>query len=188
MLKNISSFLYKRTNWKLLLLSIALMIFFFAFVLPRESERARPFTQSASSPDTSLFYTSSALYEIADAYGEEGISYYIRSKYSFDIAWPLVYMFFLLSSLTIVFRSLALADNLRSLNLLPVAAMIFDFIENTLVSIVFTRYPALTPVIAELAPFFTLFKWILIAISFLLLGAGLIWLSIRKISSRMQDS
>ena len=164
------------------------MILFIAFVLPREAERSRTFTKSSASADTSLFYTSARLYEIAQEYGAEGISYYIRSRYTFDIAWPIVYMFFLVSSLTMTFRFLPIKNIFRFSHLLPLAAVLFDFIENGLVSIVFYRYPASTPVIAELAPFFTLFKWICLGVSFLLLFIGLFWLLIRKISVRFRKS
>ena len=185
-LKKISSFFYQHIHWKLLVLAIALMVLFIAFVLPREAERSRIFTKSSASADTSLFYTSARLYEIAQEYSPEGISYYIRSRYTFDIAWPIVYMFFLLTALTITFRFLSMNNNFRLLHLFALAAMLFDFIENGLVSIVFYRYPARTPVIAELTPFFTLFKWICIGASFLLLFIGLLWLLIRKISTRIR--
>jgi len=48
------------------------------------------------------------------------------------------------------------------LNLVPVAAVGFDFLENTATSLVMARYPADCPLAAALAPGLTLVKWILV--------------------------
>ncbi len=59
------------------------------------------------------------------------------------------------------------------MNLIPVAGMLLDYLENSATSLVMARYPALTPGVAHLAPVFTLAKWMCVNGSFvLLLGGG----------------
>jgi hypothetical protein len=67
------------------------------------------------------------------------------------------------------------------LNLAPILGMLFDFLENITASIVINRYPALSPVSANLAPVFTFLKWVFVGGSFLILFiSGLASLFARK--------
>ncbi|KIL53034.1 hypothetical protein [Jeotgalibacillus campisalis] len=164
-----SSFFYKTVNGVVLLVSVAVFALFIAVVLPAESEKSQQATGSSRSPDTALLYSAEELYSIADEYGDEGRSAYVRSRFSFDIIWPLVYAFFLTSASTFFMSSVS-SVRLKTLNLLPAAGMLFDFLENIAASIVMIRYPSLTPGIAQLTPVFTLFKWLCIYASFGLLA------------------
>ena len=58
--------------------------------------------------------------------------------------------------------------------LLPVVAVALDYAENICTATVMARYPARTPVLAELAPFFTAGKWLTLSASFTLLAIGVI--------------
>jgi len=58
-------------------------------------------------------------------------------------------------------------------NLVPIWAMILDYFENISTSLVMLRYPARTPVVDFIAPFFTSIKWILVGGSFILLLVAL---------------
>ena len=72
---------------------------------------------------------------------------------------------------------------LGRLNLLPLAALAFDFLENAATSIVMARYPLKTPLLAQLAGVLTSVKWLLVGLSFtaLFLALGLIiWKLISK--------
>ena len=57
----------------------------------------------------------------------------------------------------------------RLLNLAPVLAVLFDLLENISAALVIGRFPVETPVIATLAPAFTLIKWVFVGGSFALL-------------------
>lgn len=116
---------------------------------------------------------------MAEGYGAEGRSYYIKSRYTFDLAWPVVYLFFLVSSITAVFRYFLPDSSWRLVNVLPFVGVIFDFLENTTASIVMYRYPLPSPVIAELAPIFTFLKWSFIGASIIALFVGLSIQSLR---------
>ena len=171
--KNYLNFSYKTVTGRIFLVGLLIFIIFLAFVLPWESQRFSERLGFDRTPDTSFIYNQADLYEMAEAYGEEGRSYYIRSRFTFDIIWPLVYFYFLWSGITLVLRRFA-SRLIRGLLLFPLLGTVFDFLENSGASLVMYRYPAETILIDQLTPVFTFFKWIFIYISFiiLLVGAG----------------
>jgi hypothetical protein len=94
---------------------------------------------------------------------------------TFDVVWPLVYGTFLLTTLAWVWaRGTASGSRWRRVALLPAVAVMLDYAENICTATVMARYPARTPVLAELAPLFTAGKWLTLSASFLLLGIGVI--------------
>ncbi|MGE6204929.1 hypothetical protein [Guptibacillus hwajinpoensis] len=152
-------------------LSVVIFALFLAFILPEVSERSYEVTQTSDSPDGSFFYTPEKLYTVAEQYGESGRSYYIKERFSFDIIWPLVYWFFLTTSITVLFRSIS-NEKWLLLNLLPSFGVLFDYLENISTSAVMYFYPTTFPFISWAAPFFTSIKWSCIYASFLLILIG----------------
>lgn len=171
--KKYLNFSYKTVTGRIFLIALLIFIIFLAVVLPWESERSGARLGFEKTPDTSFIYNQADLYEMAEAYGEEGRSYYIRSRFTFDIIWPLVYFFFLWTGTTLVLKRFS-SRLIRGLLLLPLFGTIFDFLENSGASLVMYNYPAETILIDQLTPVFTFLKWIFIYISFivLLVGAG----------------
>jgi len=145
---------------------VALVIFaaFLVFVLPRQPRHP------AGSPDTSFLYSADELYAWAEAYGPDGRHAYVEARYTFDLAWPVVYAFFLTTSLSwLTWRGFAPGSIAQRANLVPLLGMLFDLLENLSTAVVMQRYPQLTPAAAGIAPGFTALKWILVGGSFVLL-------------------
>jgi len=110
------------------------------------------------------------LYRMADAYGEMGRAAYVRVRFTFDLVWPLVYLFFLGTSLSwSLARALPEGNRWRMSNLFAVFAWLFDMLENIAASIVMLNYPNHTPVLDALSPVFTFLKWVFIGGSFVIL-------------------
>ena len=187
-MRSLSSWLIEKSSGWLSLLAVLVFVLFTALVLPgqastAESNRLDANGQPVGSPDTSLYYSADHLYRIADAYGQEGRQAYIRARFTFDVIWPLVYTFFLLTAVSYLGRrALPLGSSWRLANLLPLAGVLFDFLENISTSLVMARYPLTTPVIAEMAGVFTLLKWLFIGSSFLVLVMWLLLAVWRKFS------
>jgi len=174
-LSRFSAWLYKRSTGRITLLALLIFIAFTATVLPAQSARDESRSGGATSPDLSFYYSAGELYDMAQAYGEAGRAAYIRARYTFDIVWPAVYLFFLLASISWLFRrGLDPASPLVVFNIVPLFAVAMDLLENISTSIVMARYPDTTPVVAALAGPFTALKWTLVAASFVLLVAGLV--------------
>jgi hypothetical protein len=64
--------------------------------------------------------------------------------------------------------------------LLPLAALVADYLENAAAAIVMARWPETTDVIATLAPVFTASKWILLGAAFALVPILLIASLVRR--------
>jgi hypothetical protein len=167
----LSRWLQYYSTGRVALAALLIFILFSALVLPRQS---RPQPSEAGTPDLSLFYTRGDLYRWAEAYGEQGRQDYVRARFTFDIAWPLVYTFFLVTSISwLCGKAFQPGSRWQLANLAPVLGMAFDFLENIATSLVMVRFPQPTPVLDALAGVFTLLKWGFIAASFVLLLAVL---------------
>ena len=182
--KRLSETLHRLANPWVALTGLGLFLLFTAVVLPREAARTERYAGEAGTPDTSLFYSADELYEMAEAYGPEGRRLYVRSRLTFDVIWPLVYAFFLISAISWVYdRAFSTDSRWRLANLVPILAAALDFLENGSAALVMVRYPLRTPVVDTAAGLFTLLKWISIAASFVLLSGGFaayLWRRVRK--------
>lgn len=184
MWKRISEDLTRVSNGWVALTALVLLGLFIGLVLPLQSARAQASSAGAGSPDMSFLYSADDLYQMAQAYGESGRADYIRARFTFDLIWPLVYVFFLGTGTSWVNRK-AYAENShwQLTNLAPLASGLFDYLENLCSSLVMFRYPLRTPVVDTLAPLFTLAKWVILCCSFLILFAGIVLAIIRTRST-----
>ena len=183
MLNRLSNSLYSFSTGWVALIGLVIFILFMIFVLPQQSQKAEAYS-GGTSPDTSYFYSAQDLYRMADDYGAEGRAAYIRARFTFDLVFPLVYLFFLASTVSwVLARAIPAGSRWRLLNLFPLTGAVFDYLENISTSLVMGRYPNPTPFIDFLAPIFTLVKWFFVNGSFLILVIGLfliLWKRMRK--------
>lgn len=172
-MKKLSEWLI-RISGKWVVASFLLVLILFVFlVLPGNTHIKTADRQAPRIPDLSFWYTAEHLYKTAEIYGENGRMEYIKMHAGFDLVWPAVYVGFLAVSISWVFAGISGESLYRRLNLIPVAAGIFDFLENLFTSIVMLRYPELSLGIDSLAPIATLLKWLLVYLSVLVLLAGI---------------
>ncbi len=171
----------RKTSFWVVLTTLALFVIYLALILPAEATRSDQVIGSAPSPDTSLYYSKAELYQIAETYGQEGRLYYVDSRITFDILWPLVYTFFLINAISWILNKTILEDSkLRLLNLVPLAGILFDYLENIASMVVMFRYPTPTDILASLAGIFTSLKWVFLGGSFLILVfAVVLWVGVK---------
>lgn len=151
-------------------IALSTFIFFMIFlivILPNEAQKSDALGLMTS-PDTSFFYTKQTLYEIAHAYGFIGRSFYIKQRFTFDLVWPLVYGSFLFINSVYLYQKNQFSKY-RILLLLPLVAVVFDYLENIMASIVMYRYPSETMIVADLAGFMTALKWLSLSLSFIII-------------------
>ena len=186
MLSQFSFAFYRFSRGPLTLAALIIFLLFTATVLPSQARKAEVYSGEAGSPDASLFYTNADLYRMAKAYGETGRAAYVRARWTFDVIWPLVYLFFLVTSLSwTLARAVPGGSRWRLLNLFPVFGWLFDLLENISASAVMIRYPQPTPLIDALTPILTLIKWFFVNGSFIILIPALLialwnWLHSRR--------
>jgi hypothetical protein len=184
MWKRLSDFLYKIMNGWVAILALVVFLLFAGLVLPGQAASAETYSGNAGSPDLSFYYSTQDLYHMAEVYGEQGRGAYIRARFTFDLIWPLVYTFFLCTAISWVYARAFTTNSLwRGANLVPVLAMLFDYLENLSTSLVMLRYPHPTIVVDSLAPLFTMVKWVLVigSIGLLFVGAAIaVWQWVKK--------
>jgi len=178
MLARISDWLHRNVNGRIALFGLAVFLLFSALVLPGQSAQTATYSGDSGSPDTSLLYSTEDLYRMAETYGEQGRPSYVRSRLTFDLAFPLVFTLFLTTAITwLTAKGFPTGSPRlwRRANLVPLLGGLFDYLENGSTALVMARYPQRTAVVALLAPDFTLLKWLFVAGSFLLLlGAAVV--------------
>jgi hypothetical protein len=150
------------------IVSTLIFIFFILVVLPQQSNLALAFGLKES-VDTSWFYNARDLYRIAESYGPLGREFYIYQRWTFDLIWPFVYFSFIFSVSALLYQSIGLSKINRWILSFIWIGTVFDFIENTMVSLVMYRYPLPTWIIADFAGTATSLKWIFIGLSFLVM-------------------
>jgi len=172
--KRISEWLSKISKGWVALSALVLFLLFSALALPKQAAESELEIGDAGSPDMSFFYSPSELYEMAEAYGEEGRAAYIKARFTFDLVWPLVYLLFLSTAISwINKKSFREGSWWQGVNLVPLLGATFDYLENVATSVVMWRYPGQTAVVVLLAPVFTMVKWVFVGGSFSLLGIGI---------------
>ena len=170
MIKRISRWIHLISYGWVTLGALMVFVLFTILVLPKQSTSGQPKTENVGTPDLSFYYTPEDLYNMADAYGAQGRRDYIKARFTFDVAWPIVYTAFLATALSWLSRQGFDKKRLwQRSNLLPLFGATFDYLENISTSIVMARYPKTTTVVDVLASVFTPLKWICIGISFVLL-------------------
>lgn len=185
MLRELSDRIHRLSTGRVAAAALLLFVLFTALVLPGQASSSAEATGEVGSPDLSFYYSADELYQMAERYGEDGREEYIRTRFSFDLVWPLVYGSFLCIAISWTFRKVFLRESvLQRANLVPVLAVGLDYMENLSTSLVMARYPSSTTVIDWLASLFTMAKWILVAGSFALLLAGFVAGGVRRLRAR----
>ena len=168
MFTRLSAWFRDRVRGRHALVGVAVFVVFAAATLPRLPP------SPAGSPDTTFLYSAADLAAMAEAYGEAGRAAYVRLRWTFDVAFPIVYGFFLLTTITWAFgRAFPSRSRWQLANLAPLAAVAFDLLENTTTTLVMLAYPEPAEVAAALAPAASALKWLFVAASWVLLLIGL---------------
>jgi type II secretory pathway pseudopilin PulG len=170
MIQRISDWFHNlATGWATLAVMLVFALFM-ALVIPSMAASSEAQTGSQESPDTSFIYTAKDLYDMAQDYGDAGRQAYVRVRLTFDVIWPLVYCAFLVLAIGwLARRALPIGSRWQRANLVPLLAALFDYLENLFTSVVMLRYPEPTPILATLAPWMTMVKWLFVGASFGLL-------------------
>lgn len=183
MLKELSHFVQSISNRKSFLLllvaySIYFPIFFFADV-PFGLTRIKPYAEGANILDIELFYSAEQAYQRLALFGEQGRAVYFNILMG-DLIYPALLGGFLCVSITLLFRRLNFPSVYwQYLGLLPLANMVFDYIEDALLLSLLSNYPAKLPLTATTAGFVTFTKNMFGILSFIVLGLGLVALFLK---------
>ena len=122
--------------------SIAVFALFMAFVLPGQATKAAEGAPEGASFDTSLFYTPVQAFDRAAAHTPEARFAYIAARWSFDLAFPLVYGLFALAGCAFGIARLGPWLSARPrLALVALLGPAFDFAENNAATVIMASVP-----------------------------------------------
>jgi hypothetical protein len=173
--------LYKYSTSAITAVVLIVFLLFAGFVLPTQNLKTST-GENASIPDLSLFYSSKDLVQMAQSYGPAGRAAYVQGLMEFDFLWPLMYGGFLSIALSWLFQHLlSFPSTWRLLNLLPLFAVLLDFLENICTAAVMGLYPQSPQWALFMAPLITPIKWLWIGCSVLVLAGGFLILLIQKL-------
>lgn len=154
---------------------------FILFVLPQQAQRSDGYAEEVGSADTSFFLDPAQLYDMAEAYGPDGRKQYIRTRWTFDVLFPLIYSSFFMSAISFsLSRLFPERPKIAGAALIAVAALLADLLENSLMSLVMALYPIEIEVLAAAALVVSMLKWLLVAMAMAAAGAGMLLLAISK--------
>lgn len=117
------------------------------------------------SPDTSLFYSPSAFYQMLFDYGDDGRRFYILIRWTFDLIYPLVYGLFLMVVLVRINK-----EHFKNyLILFPLLGVVFDYLENTFATLLMGLYPSQFSSLVYILEIMSILKWLFIGLSMYLI-------------------
>lgn len=126
-------------------------------------------------PDKLFYYDAQTLKQIALAYGKTGRAVYVRCAFTYDLAWPIMYISFLIITISWCNNVSFTPDSrIKRLNMVPLICALFDALENSALSLVMLTFPATREIWFNLPGLFTLCKWIFVGLSFSILGFSFI--------------
>ena len=184
MISRISLGLYRLCNGWIAALATLIFFVFSATWLPSQGKAAEVYTNGFPSPDTSFsYYTAIDLQTWFAGYGAVGRADYAQARYTFDLAWPLVYTFFLVAVLSWLLPNVTVpTSRWRLINVVPLLALACDYVENIMGGILASSFPTSNPLLANTMAFFTLTKWVFITVAFVAVAVTGILALIKRFS------
>lgn len=108
--------------------------------------------------DLLIGYEPDRIAEMVAAYGPEGRAVYALGEMTADVAYPIIYTTLFCIVLTLLFRNRPYAP-FPLVNVLPVAGLIIDFLENACIIYLLKTYPNSSGLIISLCSILTNLKW-----------------------------
>jgi hypothetical protein len=138
-------------------------VFFMVVILPAVSYQA---SQMGLSPsiDTNFSFDPNVIYSILDGYGESGRAFYLFQRWTFDAVWPMVYGFPIFFTLRLWLGKVN-SSLVKRFIYLPLMAMLLDYLENIIFSVIILLYPTEWMILAYLGVLMSLLKWIALGVS-----------------------
>lgn len=160
MLTTLSEMLKKQCKGWLILVLLALLLLFAVVIVPTIQGQLEARSGGNGIIDVLFFYTPEQAYSMIASYGDEGRAMYRTFAMTGDILYPVVYSLFFSLFITWLFqRGFAPTSKMHLLNVVPLGAWLFDWLENIHIVTMLTLYPSTPTLVATLASFCTMIKW-----------------------------
>ncbi len=164
---------------------IALFALFTLGVFPAFRALAGPSAAGINLPGTRWAWTPAEGYALLDGLGESGRLVYALSIVSADMLYPLVSALMLGALMAIAWEHARPGAWDRRLIRLPLVYMLADYTENAGLVTMLAGYPQQLAGVAGMTATFTTIKWALVGLCVLMIAAGAVAASARRLTRRM---
>lgn len=147
---------------KNLILSIMAVIPFNLLFFPYLTGKIRGFSGGVNTLDVTIGYLPEMARLMIEEYTPDGRRWYILTEWTADLLFPLAYTVFFSLLLAIVFKHAFPDDSpFQRLRWSPLLMMVFDYLENTSITILLVMFPGFSMAVGIIASIASLLKWIL---------------------------
>ncbi|MEC9485637.1 MAG: hypothetical protein UMR38_07145 [Candidatus Izemoplasma sp.] len=159
---------YNSISRKHFFIILGIFTLFILFILPAVSDIKMLLVGVSNSPDTNFNFYLDDFYNMLEQYGHKGRQFYILMRWTFDLIWPLVYTIFIVASI-------ALLSKLTEINyktnhyILPIMAILFDYFENILATIIMAIYPMTYNWLVYMLFVVSVLKWLTLSLAFIVM-------------------
>ncbi|MBK8784420.1 MAG: hypothetical protein IPO22_22080 [Anaerolineales bacterium] len=175
MFSRLSERFYKWAKGWLVLILLALDVFFAGFLLPLIQGIMQGGQGGIQPLDLMLFANPEKIFGMIEKYGEFGRPFYRNVELTVDILYPIVYLFAFGLLISWLFqRGFASTSPMRKYNVIPLGAWFFDLLENIVIVTLLSIFPAQPAGLAWVFVFLNTAKWVFAGASILLMLVGLV--------------
>ncbi|RJP49089.1 MAG: hypothetical protein C4583_13180 [Anaerolineaceae bacterium] len=174
MLHKISSKFHAWAKGWLVIVLMALDMFFMGFVMPLIGGLMKGGTGLEQPLDLMFFSTPEKTFAMIERYGEYGRAFYRNVELTVDIIYPIIYTLAFGLLISWLFQRGFKSDSkMQKWNVTPVGAWLFDLLENLGIVTMLTMWPSQPVAVAWLTMILTMVKWFFAFASMGLIVVGL---------------
>jgi hypothetical protein len=182
MLGTLSQEVQRRASGRNVLIVLLLFLVFNMVILPPVITNFEVTSNGAGLVDILYAYTPEELYSHIASFDAQGRRLYTLHELTIDLLYPMISA--LLFSLAIAYllrRTLPATHPAQRLALVPLAAMLADYLENICIVLILASYPERLRGLALVANVFTVSKWAFACVELLLIVGCLIGFLFQKV-------
>lgn len=175
MLKRFSDWISRKANGRLVVVFLLLQLFFNFWVFPFFTKQFGP-GEGQQMLDLMIGFSPEQAYATISGYGDAGRSGATITTAIVDSIYPFVYAGLLALAISWFLNGIPLKNqNWQYLNLLPFAALVFDFIENAGIITLLSAFPRQLVLVAKMASAAGMLKWSMVVVSVITLVLVILW-------------
>ncbi len=183
-MKKLSNFFYARTNGYLALGFLALQFLFPGVILPHFQKQFDP-AMNRGLMDINFGFSPEKGYSIIESYGEQGREVYFFVESFVDVLYPIVYTLAFVLMISFLFKKNGWnIGKIAILNILPLAGMVFDMLENFGIVQMLRAFPEKTDFWANFASNAGMVKWVFAVTGILLFLVSLAGWGLKAVRSK----
>lgn len=175
MLNRFSEKFHQWAKGWLVLVLLALDVFFAGFVMPLIGGLMQGGQGGIQPLDLMFFAVPDQTFDMIERYGDLGRIFYRNVELTADIVYPIIYLFAFALLISWLFqRGFSPESKMMKLNVMPLGAWFFDLLENLSIVAMLSMYPAKPAALAWLFALFNAVKWLFAGASIVLILVGLV--------------